>query len=250
MSKNPIIFFKEKKDYEHKDPNTEEYYKWQCDILANSILLGDNAHTTQILKATVPVTDKVMNKYWEVFNFKWLNKGEVLAGSFVMFVQSPNSPEPQDVDIYFKQKEDCFEFAKLNNLIFGLTTKKTQENTMCLYYTSKTGISVNLIFGVEYADASDLISKFDIRACSMAITKFGVNMFGNQEVEITNVAGSFYDTSKKELVFNPSPRGVSLARLIKYVNKGFSVPTYQRLFFAELIRSEKYNVDVEKFTKY
>lgn len=126
------------------------------------------------------------------------------------------------------------EFATLNKL--DICGESFAEHPICTY-ARLNRMKVNLIYGIEYASPEDLISSFDIRACSMAIDPATKILYV--------VSGSLEDLFNKTLVFNPVPRSASVARLIKYVGKGLEPSPYQRLFFAELIKSGIYSADIE-----
>lgn len=217
--------------YHYNHIRGEEYHKWQLDHLANALLIEDYN----------PNVDVDVYKWATKTHYIWPNKGELISGSFMSktvataFIKHPVAFEAADVDIYFKKKEDAQEFVRINN-ISGFDF----SSPVCSY-GHDLSIKLNLIYGVEYASPANLISRFDIRACSMALDP------SNNLLYI--VRGAINDCSSREIVFNPVPRGCSVRRLVKYVEKGFSIDDkYQRLFFAELIRSPIYSTELELVT--
>lgn len=210
----------------------EKRYEWQMSVRANYLLLGDKS-------VNVPVDIIKMPKPVVKTNIKWLNRGELIAGSFMCTaVQGSSIGKPADIDIYFKSKNDAAEFIKLNNL--GIVDQND------VYFSAfKVGAlmaELNLIFGVHYEDPVDLVSHFDIRACSIALDP-STNI-------VYAVAGAATDCAIKRVVYNPVPHNTTIARLVKYVKKGFDIDPYQRLFLAELIKSDQYNSDLEITTGY
>lgn len=209
----------------------EDLYKWQIDHLSSAIIVDDYAAPVKVDKAHIKLDTKL----------QW-GQGALLSGSFVMNIVSKSvghvDTKYDDIDIYFKCKADAQEFATVNGKN-GLTAYDF-TNPMCAYgfFGSE---KVNLIYGVEYDSPEHLISRFDIRACSMAIDPaLGV---------LYVVRGSIQDATRKILTFNPVPRGVSVRRLEKYVTKGFKLDTHQGLFFADLIKTDIYSPTLELMTK-
>lgn len=217
-------------------PSPEEselYYKRQIDHLSNALLIDDynpdiNVETYQFNFAT---------------KYKWINKGELISGSYAALTLSAavNSGitygfKADDVDIYFKSMEDAKEFSVLNNFGYADFT-----HPMCAYAING-GMKFNFIFGIKYDSPQHLISKFDIRACSMAI-----DPNSNMSYAVT---GALYDALYRDIVYNPVPRAVSIRRLVKYIEKGFKIDKNQRLFFAELVRSDLYSPELEAITAY
>lgn len=207
----------------------EELFKEQLNHLSSALLVNDYNPNV-----TVDCYDLAFRT-----NIKFINKGELLSGSFVsrsltraFFKQ--NHVDAEDIDIYFKSKEDAKEFAQLNMMYMSF------DGPMCAY-GHHNNMKFNLIYGVEYDSPAHLISKFDIRACSMAIDVSAMKAY--------MVRGSLSDCSVKQIFFNPVPRGVSVRRLLKYTQKGFEIDKYQRLFFVELARSDLYSPELELVTK-
>lgn len=213
------------------DFDSEKFYKIQTDHLANAILIDDYNPNVITETFNISFATKLM----------WINKGEVLSGSYIAnavaaMICGRTVFEADDIDIYFKSKEDAQEFVKLNNMgHFEFISD------ICAYGAHEN-MKFNLIYGVPYSDTYSLISRFDIRACAMAIDP--------TKHELKVVQGAVADAIKKRIVFNPVPRGTSIHRLIKYINKGFEIDKHQRLFFAELIRSNIYSAELELTTGY
>jgi hypothetical protein len=145
--------------------------------------------------------------------------------------------QSNDIDIYFQSKEDAIAFAKLN-----FPNLQTGSDKVGLRVYTDSGGSFNLIHGIAYRKPEELITRFDFRAISIALDPTSNTVYA--------VRGALFDVSRKRLVYNPLPNSATIARLVKYVNKGFSIDPYQRLFLAELLRSDTYNADLELRTGY
>lgn len=167
-------------------------------------------------------------------------QGALLSGSYVMSIVGRNiggtKVEYDDCDIYFKTKDDAKKFVT-DNQMHGV---HVGDNVMCAYGYHE-GQKFNLIYGVEYDSPEHLITRFDIRACSMAIDPNTNTLYV--------VRGSIEDTTRKQLVFNPVPRGCSLRRYAKYITKGFHADSHQNLFFVELLKTDIYKPELELLTK-
>jgi hypothetical protein len=208
----------------------EKRFEWQMNLRANYLLLGDRQ---QKLQVDVVHTSKPILKT----PIKWINQGELIAGSFASnFIRGVNI-EFSDIDIYFKSHVDALSFMSLNGLIGGVQFK--QGVTMQI---AASGTCLNIIHGVHYDSPEDLISRFDIRACSIALDPCTNTAY--------SVRGTADDCLRKRIIYNPVPHNTSIARLIKYTKKGFGIDPYQRLFLAELIKSDMYNPDLEISTGY
>ena len=211
----------------------EKRYEWQMSIRANYLLLGDSRVSVpvDIIKPTTPILST---------NIRWINREELIAGSFMsMAVQGSLVTKAEDVDIYFKSRDDVTTFLRLNPNL-----KMSSQNDVLVNAHTLGGHSVefNLIFGVAYEDPADLITHFDIRACSIALDP--------SKNTVHSVAGSLPDCCMRRIVDNPVPHNTTVARLVKYIKKGFDIDPYQRLFLAELIKSDQYNSDLELSTGY
>lgn len=209
----------------------EALFRVQTNHLANALLMNDYD----------PLVEVSSHGFFTYSNLVF-PPGSLISGSFLMLhvgamLHLGPFMNAEDIDIYFKCKEDAVQFAKNN----GITNIKF-DSPMCAYSTHY-GEKLNLIYGIEYDSPANLISKFDIRACSMACDP-NLN-------EIYVVRDAIRDMTLKEICFNPVPRAVSVRRLAKYIEKGFKIEDpYQRLFFAELIRSNIYSTELELFTGY
>lgn len=169
-------------------------------------------------------------------------KGALISGSFVMALidhcQAAAHDELikfDDCDIYFQSKDDAKQFIRENNF-----THFNVDSPMCAYGYFN-GLKFNLIYGVPYNTPSDLISRFDIRACSVAVSP--------DTMRLHVVDGAIRDIGGRQLVFNAVPRGCSLRRYAKYIKKGFAVDPYQNLFFTELLKTDIYKPELELLTK-
>lgn len=211
----------------------EERFDWQMSLRANSMLIDDNS---PYLHIDIHVDNERVLKS----ELEWLNKGELVAGSFLCNLgRTSKDIDFSDIDIYFKSKEDAIEFCRKNaQLELTHPTKEANVAFLAVHNTLK----FNLIFGVHYDSPSDLISRFDIRACSVAYDP-------NTNV-VYSVRGAFDDCERMRIVYNPVPYNTTIARLVKYTQKGFCIDPYQRLFLAELIRSDLYNAELEITTGY
>lgn len=166
--------------------------------------------------------------------------GALLSGSYVMHVVAQQlhngKVEFDDVDIYFKTKDDAKKFVQ-DNQMHGVYI---DDNPMC-GYGHHEGQKFNLIYGVEYDSPENLITRFDIRACSVAIDPNTMTLHA--------VRGAAEDISVKKLVFNPVPRGCTLRRYSKYVQKGYTADSHQNMFFVELLKTDIYKPELELLTK-
>jgi hypothetical protein len=207
----------------------EELYNKQLDSLASALIVSDYDPNIQVDECNINTATNIK-----------FPQGALLSGSFVMHYVASHlggvNLKYDDVDIYFHSKEHAEEFLKLNYM-YGFSNA---ENPMCRYGTSD-GIKYNLIYGVEFTTPKSLISRFDIRACSMAIDP-------NANI-LYLVNGAAQDATRKNLVFNPVPRAVSMRRVEKYIQKGFSMEKHQRVFLVELLKTHLYSIDLELMTK-
>lgn len=211
----------------------EELYKQQCNTLSSALLISDYKPFIKIDSHA-----KINNTAWTIW---WPNKGEVIAGSYVTSEVAKayaSIIDYEDIDIYFKSQNDAKEFASKNGMHLALFLP---TQTVCTSFTY-SGFKFNLIWGINFDSTEDLISRFDIRACSMAVDPSALTLH--------YVDGSIYDAVHKQIVFNHVPRAVTVRRLTKYIEKDFSIDKYQRLFFAELIRSNLYSQELELTTGY
>lgn len=208
----------------------EELYRWQLDHLASALLVEDYNAPIQVDVCSINSSPNLI-----------FPPEALLSGSFVMSLvaKSVGSVEIKydDIDIYFKTKMDAQLFVELNKTVL---TSFNFDNPMCAYGYFESE-KVNLIYGVNYDSPAHLISRFDIRACSMAIDP-NSNM-------LHVVRGSVEDATRQILTFNPVPRGVSVRRLVKYVSKGFKLDKHQGVFFVDLVRTELYSAELELLTK-
>lgn len=212
----------------------EAYYRWQCDCLASAILIKDFSPNLEI--ELLPTSLQT--------SFKWINRGEVIAGSYVSSRIAAAlylvEVESNDIDIYFHSKQNALDFIHLNGI--HINAESLQDDDICIKYSAFQGPVVNIIWGIEFKDKKHLISRFDIRACAA--------VYDPNDGSIYAVKGACDDIREKKIVFNPVPRATSIRRLVKYIEKGFSISRYQRLFFAQLIKSDIYSCDLELTTGY
>lgn len=211
----------------------EELYNYQIGHLASALLIAD-------YNPEVPI-DKAPCSFKTEFKFP---KDSLISGSFMMHLAAKNLSHPHikydDIDIYFRSKDDAKEFCTLNGISSNNVYGFSFNGDVCAYGHAGPH-KINLIFGIEYDNPGHLISRFDIRACSMALDP-------NTGV-LHVVRGALEDATNKRLVFNPVPRGVSVRRFAKYIQKGFTADKHQNLFFVELLRSDIYKPELELLTK-
>lgn len=212
----------------------EDLYRFQSNQLASAILIKDMQPQIQVNRWDVSAVTKL----------NWLDKGELIAGSFIAKEMGHSlgyrSFDTEDIDIYFKCKEDAMMFCTIN-FLNEANFRDLPNERMCIRFQRRS-MKFNLIWGVDYSSPENLVSKFDIRACSMAYDPINKILWA--------VNGALHDVNKRQIVFNPIPRATSIQRLVKYTQKGFTIEKYQRLFFAELIRSDIYSKDIELTTGY
>jgi hypothetical protein len=207
----------------------KDLYDYQIGHLASALIIDD-------YNPAVELDTSVMSAKTD-FLFP---KDALLSGSFVMHHVAKHIGHIDlpydDIDIYFKTKEDAQAFIAVN----GIPAYFNFDGPMCAYGTVGEH-KMNLIYGVEYNSPGHLISRFDIRACSMAIDPTSNTLFV--------VKGAIEDATRKQITFNPVPRGVSVRRLTKYIKKGFEIEGYQSLYFVELVRTHLYSAELELMTK-
>jgi hypothetical protein len=210
-------------------PSDEKRYEWQMAIRANYLLLGDRNHKLTVDWAVAP-------RQIIATNLTWINRGELIAGSFMCAVTGASVPAT-DVDIYFKCKQDAIDFCKVNpHLAANTSLSDIAINVV------DGSTALNLIYGVHYDSPEDLISGFDIRAASIALDPNTNKVYA--------VRGSFGDCHGSRIIYNPIPHNTTIARLVKYVQKGFGIDPYQRLFLSEFLKSDQYNTELELTTGY
>lgn len=209
----------------------KDLYDYQIGHLANALLVDDYDANVTIESCNIQLKT--------AFKFP---HGALISGSFVMHHVAKQlcgvEHRYDDIDIYFKTKADAELFLTLNQIQSGWMFDF--KNPMCAY--GQVGPNkINLIYGVEYDNPGNLISRFDIRACSMAIDPNSDTLYA--------VEGALEDATRKILTFNPVPRGVSVRRFTKYIQKGFTPDKHQNVFFVELLRSDIYSQELELMTK-
>lgn len=208
----------------------QELFDSQISHLASAMLVQDYDANVQIDTCQIKA----------ISNFKF-PKDALISGSFVMHHVSKNvgnvDHKFDDIDVYFKTKADAQAFLTLNaanGWMFNF------DNPMCAYGDIE-GHKFNLIYGVDFTSPGHLISRFDIRACAMAIDPNTNTLYV--------VQGAIEDATQKNITFNPVPRGVTVRRLTKYIKKGFDIEGHQSLFFVELLGSTIYSAELELMTK-
>lgn len=212
-------------------PEGEKLFDQQMSVRANYLLLGDSANVGVPLCGFYVPSGSIIKT-----SLKWLNRGELIAGSWVTSEVFESKIGYTDIDIYFKSKKDVDDFLKLN----GLTARISMNRIAATVETG--GEQLNLIWGVHYEDVGDLIYRFDIRACSTALDP--------NTNSVHYIEGAIHDAFRKLIVYNPLPHNTSLSRLVKYVHKGFSIDAYQRLFLLDLIKTGTVDPAVELTSGY
>lgn len=208
----------------------EKHYAIQLEQLSNYLLLGDIPDLN--IKHFQP------RAKGNLTNLKWINRGELIAGSFMAHQYNENIPY-SDVDVYFHSEVDARDWLSLNNIPnYYMQVTSPDMCGVCRAFDTP----INLIWGVQFKDAESLLTRFDIRAISIAF---------NPNTNMTSyVQGAISDCRFKRLIFNPVPRGTSIARILKYSEKEFEISPKQRLFFANLVQSALYNPELELKTGY
>lgn len=170
--------------------------------------------------------------------FKFNKRGEVVAGSAV--AKSFYSFYSSDIDIYFKSLHDIKAFYYSNTrLLLTSDNLEALERKKNITVEMKNH-NVNLILS-DHNTPQDVISQFDIRACSVAWCPDNNKVYA--------IKGAVEDVIQQRIVFNPFPKHTSVTRLIKYIKKGFSIDRYQTAIFTELIKNEKiHNINLELTT--
>lgn len=207
----------------------KELFDEQISHLGSALLVDD--YDANVTIDTCQLTSRSRFKF---------PQGALLSGSYVMHVVANSIGHVEwkydDCDIYFKTKEDAKQFVT-DNAMHGI---HITDSPVCAYGYHE-GMKFNLIYGVEYTSIANLIGRFDIRACSMAIDP--------NTMELHVVRGAVEDATRKQLVFNSVPRGCSMRRYAKYITKGFHADSHQNLFFVELLKTEIYKPELELLTK-
>lgn len=214
----------------------ELLYKKQMDDITNNLLLEDNGD--------VLIHEGVGGAKLSI---KGMNMGEVIAGSALTHCVN-SAIDAQDVDIYFHSKEDALKWSTyhhtrvfIDKSAYPRNPPEITDSEFCAN-TEMYGIRFNLIWGLTYTDAKSLIAGFDIRACAIA--------YDPNTDKAYHVHGALQDCFNKHIIFQTNARVVSVARLIKYINKGLTIDKYQRSIFAELIKSGKHDRLLELITGY
>lgn len=197
----------------------KELYSSQVDDLQDRLLLG-GSKTADCY--TIHVGGNLP--------FNWINKGEFIAGSYIMHHLNTKIVA-SDIDIFFHSKDDALAFSNAN------PTLKLTKDLKISYYGYTNNRVINLIYGIPYNDGYDLLSSFDIRACAMGydpITK-----------DFIAVKGSIVDTKCRYIVWQMGCRAATIRRLVKYMGKGFTMPKYQQAILAELIKANIHSSELE-----
>jgi hypothetical protein len=198
-----------------------KHYDSMLDDVKDMILLGQ-----PIMPNFIEFTNYSLMKA-DVGTFKWLtsglseHSGEVIAGSY-MSSHFNNEIKNNDVDIYFHSLEHAKLWCKIN----GVKMPEIQFD-LCGKVIHRTRV-VNVIVGVPFTDARDLIAGFDIRACAIAY-----DPLANKAIA---VEGAVEDCQSKRIVWQVGARNVTVRRLLKYIEKGFKVDHHQNAIFVELLK--------------
>jgi hypothetical protein len=156
--------------------------------------------------------------------------GELVAGSFIS--SRFGRTYPNDIDIYFHSIEHAQAWCRLNKATMGYMSGICGNA-----YKKGLGMHINLIVGIPFVEARDLLIGFDIRACAMA--------YDPVAKKIIAVEGAHEDCEQKRIVWQTTARSITVKRLIKYITeKGFMVDSYQRAMFVELLKI-KSNIEQE-----
>lgn len=199
-----------------------KHYEYQLNEIQDMILL-DQVSLPNFIDST-----NFMNSCPEFGRLVWLTSGlstmsgEIVAGSFMSSKFNENI-KPNDLDIYFHSMEHANLWCKINGIrvpeyVFDL----------CGRVHHHQGIQYNLIIGIPFSNAKDLIAGFDIRACAIA--------WDPLEDRAIAVEGAIQDCRDKRLVFQTGARSVTVRRLVKYLEKGFEIDHHQKAIFVELLK--------------
>lgn len=208
--------------------NAKEHYESQMENIEDLILLGN----TRLEKTTEVSRDWFYLQ--DLTKLRWLTSlsehhGEVVAGSY-MSAAVNKSIRYNDIDVYFYSKEHANLWCKINYI-------SIPEYVFDLCATVyRKGVKINLIIGIPFNSVEDLISSFDIRACAIAYVP--------ETNKIIEVEGALDDCKHKRIIFQTGAKYITVKRLVKYLDKGFSIDEYQQVIFSELIRF-KPNRDLE-----
>lgn len=201
--------------------NKVQHYRRQVDDIKDGILLGQTTMPNFIEFTNFSIIQQELGK------FNWLKSGlsehhgEVVAGSYLSSLFNKDISH-NDVDIYFHSVQHAELWCKINgvavpSIAHGLCGR-----------THKNGKVINLITGIEFSNAKNLIAGFDIRACAIA--------FDPQVDTAYAVEGAVDDCHNKRVVWQVGARSVTVRRLLKYVEKGFSIDNHQKAIFVELVK--------------
>jgi hypothetical protein len=199
-----------------------KHYDYQLSEIQDMILLD------QVQQPNFIESGNFMKSCPEFSKLKWLTSGlssmsgEVVAGSF-MSGRFNEGIKPNDMDIYFHSKEHAALWCKIN----GIRVPEYMFD-LCGRVHHHQFVEYNLIIGVPYSGAKDLIAGFDIRACAIA--------WDPLEDRAIAVEGAVEDCQCKRMVFQTGARSVTVRRLVKYIEKGFDIDHHQKAIFVELLK--------------
>lgn len=229
-------------------------YEKQLEQITNRVLTG-NIVVPRYYTADVTINDSIVKTF---AGLNYINKGEFISGSFVMNIFNADILY-NDVDIYFKNKEDAIEFLNANRgqvdyyhenpLDYKEVFHIMYENDICMCvnhfsfcqnygspsFETKIG-KINLIYGFKYDSPVDIISQFDFRACANAIDP--------NDMKLYTIEGAIMDAYGKNIVIQTSSKNILLRRLINYISKNFRISPNQRLIFLEMLNIA-HNTDLE-----
>jgi hypothetical protein len=163
-----------------------------------------------------------------ISRLRWLTSGlspmsgEVVAGSAISYMFN-GEIKFNDIDIYFHSIEHANLWCKINNIRIP-----EYQFGLCGSVWCPQNIHYNLIVGVPFNNIKDLIAGFDIRACAIGWDPI--------ENKILAVEGAVEDCKSKRIVFQTGARCLTVRRLVKYLEKGFSIDHNQKAIFVELIK--------------
>lgn len=151
----------------------------------------------------------------------------IIAGGFIVSVL--RKVEINDIDIYFKNVEDCIGFIeefKDKVSIVCLTDKAVTMN--------HSGVTVQVIFDRFYHKATEVFKTFDFSCCMGA--------FDVEQDELYLHDNFLIDNTRMELNVNgkTSYPLMSLMRVNKYINKGYFIPRKELLKLA--LQTSKLNI--------
>lgn len=205
-------------DIHEVEYSSHEHYQAQMDDIQDAILLGSAPKNFSFIS----ITEKEEGfPKMDVLDLLKFVGGEIISGSYMCNTYN-DSIVAKDIDIYFKDEDHIKRWCEANSLTVPPTSYK-----LCSYLTFENR-EINLIYGVPFVNVVDLISGFDIRACTVSYNVDDKTVYAARQ--------AIQDCYSKRIVFQTTCRNVTVRRLVKYLYKGMTLDLYQMAIFNELIR--------------